>query len=55
MISALKTSFESCMSLKEILEKAGAVFEKSDEEEWDINLNPAEVTKDILLEIFSKK
>ncbi|MBR6014439.1 MAG: hypothetical protein IK062_11800 [Selenomonadaceae bacterium] len=54
MISALKTSFESCMSLKEILEKAGAVFEKSDEEEWDINLNPAEVTKDILLGMFQK-
>ena len=54
MISALKTSYESCLSLKEILEKAGAVFEKSDDEEWDINLNPAEVTKDIFLEMFAK-
>lgn len=54
MISAVKTSLESCMSLKEILEKAGAVFEKSEKEDWDINLNPAEVTKDILLGLFVK-
>ena len=54
MISAAKTSFESCLSLKEILQKAGAIFEKAEDAEWDINLNPAEVTKDILLGFFAK-
>ena len=54
MISAVKTSFESCLSLKEILKSAGAIFEKDENAEWDINLDPAEVTKDILLGLFAK-
>lgn len=54
MISATQTSFDSALSLKEILRKAGAIFEKADDEDWDINLNPAEVTKDILLGLFAK-
>ena len=54
MISATKTSLESALSLKEILQKAGAIFEKTDDENWDINLNPAEVTKDIFIGLFAK-
>lgn len=54
MISATQTSFDSALSLKEILQKAGAIFEKADDEDWDINLNPAEVTKDILIGLFAK-
>ena len=54
MISARKTAFESALSLKDILLKAGAIFEKADDADWDINLDPAEVTKDILLGLFAK-
>lgn len=53
MISAMKTSFDSCLSLKEILTKADAIFEKAEGAEWNINLYPAEVTKDILLGLFA--
>lgn len=53
MISAVQTAFESRLGLREILEKAGAIFEKPENAEWDINLNPAEVTKDILLGLFA--
>lgn len=53
MISVVKTSFESSLSLREILKSAGAIFEKDENEDWDINLNPAEVTKDILLGLFA--
>lgn len=54
MISARKTAFESALSLKDILKKAGAIFEKNNNADWDINLDPAEVTKDILLGLFAK-
>ncbi len=54
MLSAIKTSFESALNLKDILSKAGAIFEIPEGEEPDINLNPAEVTKDILLGLFAK-
>ena len=54
MISAMKTTFESALSLKDILKKAGAIFEKAEGADWDINLDPAEVTKDILLGLFAK-
>ena len=53
-ISAMNTTLKSCLSLKEILERAGAIFENVDAENCDINLNPAEVTKDILLNLFAK-
>jgi len=52
VISAMTANFETALSLKEILEKAGAVF-VSDAEDCDINLDPAEVTKDILIGLFS--
>lgn len=53
VISAMNSSFESALSLSAILERAGAIL-VSDAEDCDINLDPAEVTKDILLSLFSK-
>ena len=51
-ISAMTANFETALSLKEILEKAGAIF-VSDAEDCDINFDPTEVTKDILIGLFS--
>lgn len=53
-ISALQTSLESCLKLKDILKDAGAIFEKADDEEWDINLDPQVVTKDTFLNLFER-
>ena len=55
MISALQTSLESCLKLKDILRDAGAIFEKADDEDWDINLEPQVVTKDTFLNLFAKE
>ncbi len=54
MISALQTSLNSCLKLKDILKDAGAIFEKADYEDWDINLDPPVVTKDIILNLFER-
>ena len=54
MTAALKTSLESCLKLKDILKSAGAIFEKADDEDWDINLDPQTVTKDMFLSLFEK-
>ena len=55
MISALETLLTSCLKLKDILKDAGAIFEKADGEDWDINLDPQVVTKDTILNLFAKK
>ena len=52
--SAMYTAAESLMSLNDLLKRAGAVFEGVTAENCDINLDPAEVTKDILLGLFAK-
>ena len=52
VISAMETTFESALSLKIILERAGAII--VDDTDCDINLDPAEVTRDILIGLFSK-
>ena len=52
MTAALRTSFESCLKLKNILKDAGAIFEKESDEDWDINLDPQVVTKDTFLDLF---
>lgn len=52
--SAMQTSAESFLSLNEVLVKAGAIFEDVTAENCDINLDPAEVTKDILIGLLSK-
>ena len=53
--SATKTSIETCLKLKTILEKAGAIFDKAEDENWDINLDSQTVTKDNFLNLFEKK
>ena len=55
MTSALQTSLESCLKLKDILRDAGAIFEKADDEDWDINLEPQIVTKDMFLNLFESR
>ncbi|MBQ7454729.1 MAG: hypothetical protein IJS69_06755 [Selenomonadaceae bacterium] len=47
--SAMRTTFETFLTLNEVLQKAGAVLEGVTADDCDINLDPAEVTKDILL------
>ena len=53
--SATKTSIETCLKLKTILEKAGAIFDKAEDENRDINLDSQTVTKDNFLNLFEKK
>ena len=52
--SAMLTTFKSCLSLNELLRKAGALLDDVTADESDINLDPAEVTKDILIGLFAK-
>lgn len=52
--SAMNTTFESALSLEEILRRAGAILDDVTADDCDINLDPAEVTKDILLGLFGK-
>ncbi len=52
--SAMMTAFKSSLSLNEILRTAGAIFDDVTAEECDINLDPASVTKDVLLGLFAK-
>lgn len=54
IISAMSTTLKSFLSLNEILEKAGAIIENADNSECDINLAPAEVTKDTLIGLLAK-
>ena len=54
VVKAFMTSFESCLKLKDILEKAGAIFEKSEKDDWDINLDPQLVTKDTIMNLLIK-
>lgn len=53
IILSMNTNVESVLSLNDILTRAGAIF-VSDAKDCDINLDPAEVTKDILLGLFAK-
>ena len=53
-ISAMNTKLKSCLTLNEILLRAGAIFENIDAENCDINLNPAEVSKDTLINLVAK-
>ena len=54
IISAMSSTIESALSLKEILLKGGAILEGVESSDCDINLDPAEVTKDILTGLFAK-
>ena len=52
--SAMLTTFNSCLNLNELLRQAGAVLDDVTADDCDLNLDPAEVTKDILLGLFAK-
>ena len=52
--SAMQTTAENFLSLNEILTRAGAILDDVTISDCDINLDPAEVTKDILLALLSK-
>ena len=54
LIKAQMTSFESCLKLEEVLLNAGAVFEKSEDTDWDINLDPQQVSKDTIMNLLVK-
>lgn len=54
IISAMLTTFESSLSLKDVLLRAGAILDEVTANECDINLDPAEVTKDTLLGLLQK-
>lgn len=53
MIQAMLDSCDSSLKLKDLLERAGARFEKSDAEDWDIDLDPQIATKDSILNLFT--
>ena len=54
ILSAMRTTFESFLALDEVLKRAGAILEDVTAADCDINLDPAEVTKDILLGLLTK-
>ena len=54
VISAMVTTFSSFLSLNEVLARSGAIFDEVTAENCDINLDPAEVTNDILIGLLSK-
>ena len=54
MNSAMRTKFESCLKLKDLLILAGAKFTKEDDADWDINLDPQSVTKDVFISLLTK-
>lgn len=53
--SAMHTAFESSLGLKEVLLRAGAILENVTADDCDINLDPAEVTKDTLIGLLAFK
>ena len=54
IVSAMNTTFESRLSLNDILARAGAVLEDVTADECDINLDPAEVAKDTLIGLLGR-
>ena len=51
MTSAMRTRFESCLKLNDLLKIAGAKFEKDNDSDWDINLDANQATKDTFLSL----
>lgn len=54
IIAAMNATFESRLSLNDILAQAGAVLEGVTADDCDINLDPAEVSKDTLIALLGK-
>lgn len=60
MTSAIRTKMESCLKLNDLLKIAGAKFEQEVDEEgnvkpWDISLDMNQVTKDMFIDLLTKK
>ena len=55
MNDAMCVSAETSLSFNAILKKAGAIFEDVTAENCDINLDPAKVTRDVLIGLLAKK
>lgn len=53
--SAMAAVAENSLSFNAILKKAGAILDNVTAENCDINLDPAEVTKDVLIGLLAKK
>lgn len=43
------------MKLKDILQQAGAIFEKKEDEEWDVDLSLEKMKKETILSLISNK
>ena len=54
IVSAMNATFESRLSLNDILARAGAVLADVTSDDCDINLDPAEVAKDTLIGLLTK-
>lgn len=54
IISAMRTTVESSLSLNDVLLRAGAILDEVTNSDCDINLDPAEVAKDTLLGLLQK-
>lgn len=52
---AMRTTFHSCLKLRDVLSRAGAVFEKGEDEEWDVDLSMDKVAKDTFLALLGGK
>ena len=53
--AAMLATVENSLTLNDILKKSGAVLDNVTAENCDINLDPAEVTKDVLIGLLAKK
>ena len=53
IVSAMATTFNAGLNLNGILRRAGAVLDNVTADNCDINLDPAEVTKDTLIGLFT--
>lgn len=54
MNSAMRSKYDSCLTFNSILKSCGAVFEKDEDKDWDINLDPQQVTADVFLSLLSE-
>lgn len=54
-IPAIRAVFNSCLKLKDILQQAGAIFEKKEDEEWDVDLSLEKMKKETILSLISNK
>ncbi len=54
LTSAMITNFENCLSLNEVLEKAGAILKNVDKYTCHIDLDPSDMLKDTIISLLEK-